>query len=721
MAWWSRGGCRDYPWSTTKRLRRCIEQPSRLASTRRRPSLTTLASASRLRRRRCPELGNSVCWHQRANAASRARQGNSRWPGSSTLNTANGMPAIGFLMGAPFSVRRRVRVAPDLTAAQAGSSSRGWGMADRWAIYCRVSTRHQAEDGFSLDDQRAKLTDYAQQRGWDWELFEDAGRSGETLDDRPGMLAVLEAAERRAIVGVLVVDESRLARDELVAATIRSMLRDHGVKLASPGRGEFDLDDPSDAFTSSVLGAAHALEQAMRTAKMKAGLRRTAEAGFWPGGPPPFGYRIADDPEGSKHRVLAIDDQQRQLSAAPTTSSSTTASPCTRPRQSSTLRGSSLSGADRGGTRTSASSYASRTSPAPGSTNRATTPSRCRSRPSSPTTSGTGCSRRSRANPGRNARTAATRSPAAAASISGARAAATSTANGTQARKVAPTTSAVETRKSSATSDASSGPASSKPSTSKSWCGTKSWPSSRIPTTCTPSPPKSWTTRPSTTGIGVRGLNRRLDALRDERTAIVREKARSNHLDALDDALAQIDVEEATLKQQLTQAEQRQRLRTQRATVGQQIDAFVDTAQERMASPTVELMAQVFDLLDIDLVRIANHQFEGTGSIPIPEDGGEVWKEGPQRLTPRRSASRRWLRSGPESASSLCRGSLSSAMTCTRRRACSHGACRDTGAIPCPPSCAPKHRAARPCTAIRQGRTMSRIEGTAHNVGGPRA
>ena len=39
-------------------------------------------------------------------------------------------------------------------------------------------------------------------------------------------------------------------------------------------------------------------------------------------------------------------------------------------------------------------------------------------------------------------------------------------------------------------------------------------------------------------------------------------------------------------------------------------------------------MAHVFDLLDIDLVRIANQQFEGTGSIPIPEDGAMFGKRG---------------------------------------------------------------------------------------------
>jgi len=612
-------------------------------------------------------------------------------------------------------------VAPDLTAAQAGSSSRGWGMADRWAIYCRVSTRHQAEDGFSLDDQRAKLTDYAQQRGWDWELFEDAGRSGETLDDRPGMLAVLEAAERRAIVGVLVVDESRLARDELVAATIRSMLRDHGVKLASPGRGEFDLDDPSDAFTSSVLGAAHALEQAMRTAKMKAGLRRTAEAGFWPGGPPPFGYRIADDPEGSKHRVLAIDDQQLAAlrrafhlvvndgltvyAATPILNAEGFITQRGRPWRHENLcfqlRKPHLTGTwvyKHGNNPIEVQIPAILTDD---EWNRLQSAIKGKPRPQ----------RQNRRYP-LTGRGRVHLRCSCGGNFYGKR---------DSGKKGRAYYECSRNKKEFADERCEFRPRIIQAVHLEELVWNEVVAILTDPDYLHALAAEVMDDTAVDDGDGVRGLNRRLDALRDERTAIVREKARSNHLDALDDALAQIDVEEATLKQQLTQAEQRQRLRTQRATVGQQIDAFVDTAQERMASPTVELMAQVFDLLDIDLVGIANHQFEGTGSIPIPEDGGEVWKEGPQRLTPRRSASRRWLRSGPESASSLCRGSLSSAMTCTRRRACSHGACRDTGAIPCPPSCAPKHRAARPCTAIRQGRTMSRIEGTAHNVGGPRA
>ena len=56
--------------------------------------------------------------------------------------------------------------------------------------------------------------------------------------------------------------------------------------------------------------------------------------------------------------------------------------------------------------------------------------------------------------------------------------------------------------------------------------------------------------------------------------------------------------------------------------------------------------AEVFDLLDIRLHRVAEDRFEGTGTIPIPDDeggngdllpvgsGGEVSKAGPRDLKP---------------------------------------------------------------------------------------
>ena len=58
---------------------------------------------------------------------------------------------------------------------------------EQWAIYVRVSTRHQAEKGFSLQDQRERLTVFAEEKGWTYQIFEDAGESGEQLDQRPAI------------------------------------------------------------------------------------------------------------------------------------------------------------------------------------------------------------------------------------------------------------------------------------------------------------------------------------------------------------------------------------------------------------------------------------------------------------------------------------------------------------------------------------------------------
>ena len=180
------------------------------------------------------------------------------------------------------------------------------------ALYIRVSTRHQAEEGFSLADQRDALTALAQERGWSFRLYVDAGVSGERIDNRPALLDLLHATANGELDVVAVVDESRLARDELTAAVIRDKLKTAGITLVTPS-GDRDLSDPSGSFVATVLGAAAALEQDLRTAKMTAGLKATAKAGFWPGGPAPFGYRLAADPAGSKHKILSINESEASV------------------------------------------------------------------------------------------------------------------------------------------------------------------------------------------------------------------------------------------------------------------------------------------------------------------------------------------------------------------------------------------------------------------------
>jgi site-specific DNA recombinase len=93
------------------------------------------------------------------------------------------------------------------------------------ALYLRVSTRDQAEEGFSLDEQRQALTALATGPGWSFRLYVDAGISGEKIDNLPGLLDLLNGAAEHRIEVVAVIDESRLARDGLTAAIIRDRLK----------------------------------------------------------------------------------------------------------------------------------------------------------------------------------------------------------------------------------------------------------------------------------------------------------------------------------------------------------------------------------------------------------------------------------------------------------------------------------------------------------------
>lgn len=50
-------------------------------------------------------------------------------------------------------------------------------------IYCRVSTKSQAEDELPIESQEAECRQYAKERGWEVvNVYRDSGYSGGTID-----------------------------------------------------------------------------------------------------------------------------------------------------------------------------------------------------------------------------------------------------------------------------------------------------------------------------------------------------------------------------------------------------------------------------------------------------------------------------------------------------------------------------------------------------------
>lgn len=81
------------------------------------------------------------------------------------------------------------------------------------AIYCRVSTEEQAQEGFSIHAQKDKLTKYAEANEWKIvDYYIDDGVSGKNLTDRKEVSRLIEDVKKGEIRNVLIYKLDRLTR-----------------------------------------------------------------------------------------------------------------------------------------------------------------------------------------------------------------------------------------------------------------------------------------------------------------------------------------------------------------------------------------------------------------------------------------------------------------------------------------------------------------------------
>jgi site-specific DNA recombinase len=155
----------------------------------------------------------------------------------------------------------------------------------RCALYARYSSDRQNER--SIADQLDACRRHADARGWAVVMtFEDAAISGAAMQNRPGILALLEAARAGLFERVLVEDTDRLARDREHDAAIYKRLTHAGVTISTL---------TSEAVTpieSTFKGLMNELYLVNLSEKTSRGMRGNAEAGLATGSRL-YGYRSA--------------------------------------------------------------------------------------------------------------------------------------------------------------------------------------------------------------------------------------------------------------------------------------------------------------------------------------------------------------------------------------------------------------------------------------------
>ncbi|MHB8512435.1 MAG: recombinase family protein [Actinomycetota bacterium] len=176
-------------------------------------------------------------------------------------------------------------------------------------IYTRVSTKEQAEEGYSIAAQAEACRRLVTERGWTLiDEFVDRGESARTAD-RPQFQQMLERIRGDGSVQVLVVHKlDRLARNLEDHAAVRAMLRKAGVQLVSVT--ETLEDSASGKLVEGILASINEFYSANLSQEIRKGLNQKVSQGGWPG-LAPVGYRNVRTTVAGKrtHAELEPDDQ----------------------------------------------------------------------------------------------------------------------------------------------------------------------------------------------------------------------------------------------------------------------------------------------------------------------------------------------------------------------------------------------------------------------------
>jgi DNA invertase Pin-like site-specific DNA recombinase len=179
-------------------------------------------------------------------------------------------------------------------------------------IYLRVSTKEQAEEGYSIPAQAEACRRFIADQGWELaDEYVDRGESARTAD-RPQLQAILARLGEDPSIEALVVHKlDRLARNLEDHAAVRAALRKAGVQLHSVT--ESLEDSASGKLVEGILASIAEFYSANLGQEIRKGMDQKAAQGGWPVRAP-FGYRnVRRDGPGRRGESVLEPDPQAPL------------------------------------------------------------------------------------------------------------------------------------------------------------------------------------------------------------------------------------------------------------------------------------------------------------------------------------------------------------------------------------------------------------------------
>lgn len=158
-------------------------------------------------------------------------------------------------------------------------------------IYTRVSTQEQANEGYSISEQKMRLEKYAEAHDWIvFKWYNDPGFSGGKLE-RPGLKELIRDVKYKKLNKVLVYKLDRLSRSQKdTLYLIEDVFIKNDVDFISMTEN-FDTGTPLGRAMIGILSVFAQLEREQIKERMQIGLDARAREGYFHGGGyAPIGY-----------------------------------------------------------------------------------------------------------------------------------------------------------------------------------------------------------------------------------------------------------------------------------------------------------------------------------------------------------------------------------------------------------------------------------------------
>lgn len=156
-------------------------------------------------------------------------------------------------------------------------------------LYLRVSSKRQADEGYSLDAQARNLKDYCRMMEWTvMDIYSDEGISGKKIE-RPSLQRLMADAKNGKINKIVTLKLDRISRNVKDMLFITEELESWGVSLACV-KDNIDTSTAAGKLIRTVLCAIAQFESDISSERTYFAKHELALQGKFAGGTIPYGY-----------------------------------------------------------------------------------------------------------------------------------------------------------------------------------------------------------------------------------------------------------------------------------------------------------------------------------------------------------------------------------------------------------------------------------------------